>query len=87
MDGCPAPVFSNVETHWWDGSQIYGSGRERQAEVRTFVDGKIKVGDDGRLPKSDIPGIDLTGMRENWWVRWASCTRFSPVNTTPCAMP
>ena len=61
-------MFGNVETHWWDGSQVYGSGKERQAEVRTFVDGKVKVGDDGRLPKSDIPGIDLTGMRENWWV-------------------
>jgi hypothetical protein len=66
--GCPAPVFANTETHWWDGSQIYGSGKDRQAEVRTFVDGKIKVDDNGRLPKSDIPGVDLTGMRENWWV-------------------
>ena len=68
LDGCPAPVFANAETHWWDGSQIYGSGKQRQAEVRTLVDGKVKVGDDGRLPRSDIPGIDLTGMRENWWV-------------------
>ena len=67
-DGCPAPVFANHETHWWDGSQIYGSGTERQREIRTFVDGKIKVGDDGRLPKSDVMGIDLTGMKENWWV-------------------
>jgi hypothetical protein len=66
--GCPAPVFANQETHWWDGSQIYGSGRERQDEMRTFVDGKIKVGDDGRLLKSTIPGIDLTGMKENYWV-------------------
>jgi hypothetical protein len=61
-------VFANQETHWWDGSQVYGSGTERQSEVRTFVDGKVKVDDDGRLPKSDIPGVDLTGMRENWWV-------------------
>jgi hypothetical protein len=68
VDGCPAPVFGNAETHWWDGSQIYGSGKERQAEVRTFVDGKIKVDDDARLPKSDVSGVDLTGMRENWWI-------------------
>lgn len=67
-DGCPAPVFANQETHWWDGSQIYGSGHDRQDEVRTFEGGKVKVGDDGRLPKSHIPGVDLTGMRENWWV-------------------
>jgi hypothetical protein len=67
VDGCPAPVFGNAETHWWDGSQIYGSGKQRQEKVRTFVDGKIKL-DDGRLPRSDIPGVDLTGMPENWWV-------------------
>ncbi len=67
-DGCPAPVFANAETHWWDGSQVYGSGQERQSEVRTFVDGKVKVDDNGRLPQSDVPGVDLTGMRENWWV-------------------
>ena len=67
-DGCPAPVFENHETHWWDGSQIYGSGKEKQNQIRTYVDGKVKVGDDGRLPKSDIPGVDLTGFQENWWL-------------------
>jgi hypothetical protein len=67
-DGSPAPVFLNQETHWWDGSQIYGSGREKQSKLRTFVDGKIKVDDDGRLLKSEIPGVDLTGMQENYWV-------------------
>jgi hypothetical protein len=66
-DGCPAPVFANEETHWWDGSQIYGSGQEKQGQIRTFKDGKIKVDDSGRLPVSDIPGVDLTGMQENWW--------------------
>lgn len=66
-DGKPAPVFANAETHWWDGSQIYGSGVEKQNVMRTFTDGKIKVDDDGRLLKSDIPGVDLTGMQENWW--------------------
>ncbi len=69
--GDRAPLYANVETHWWDASQIYGSGPDRQSEVRTFVDGKVKVDPDGRLPLSPNPaepGIDLTGMRENWWV-------------------
>lgn len=66
-DGRPAPVFANFETHWWDGSQIYGSGADKQSEIRTFVDGRIKVDPDGRLPESDIPGVDLTGMQENYW--------------------
>src|SRR4029079_8248846 len=38
QDGSPAPVFANAETHWWDGSQIYGSGEKKQSDVRTFVD-------------------------------------------------
>ena len=67
VDGQPAPVFANTETHWWDASQVYGSGKEKQSEVRTFKDGKVKVQDDGRLPKSKVDGIDLTGFEENYW--------------------
>ncbi|WP_202033085.1 peroxidase family protein [Nocardioides sp. WS12] len=66
--GCPAPAFANQQAHWWDGSQVYGSGSEKQNKMRTYVDGKIKVGEDGRLLKSDVPGVDLTGMQENYWV-------------------
>ena len=29
-------TFRNVETHWWDGSQIYGSSRGRQERVRAL---------------------------------------------------
>jgi hypothetical protein len=68
VDGQPAPVFANTETHWWDASQVYGSGKEKQSEVRTFTDGKIKVETDGRLPASaTTAGIDLTGFEENYW--------------------
>jgi len=60
--------FSNTESHWWDGSQLYGADQATQNAVRTFKDGKLKIGDNGRLledPKD--PGIDLTGFNENWW--------------------
>ncbi len=67
VDGEPAPVFANTESHWWDGSQVYGTG-PKQSEVRTFKDGKVKVQDDGRLPKSATnEGIDLTGFEDNYW--------------------
>ncbi|MDQ3803517.1 MAG: heme peroxidase [Acidobacteriota bacterium] len=48
-DGAP-PTYVNTETHWWDGSQIYGSTREIQDRVRSGVDGKLKVGPDGLIP-------------------------------------
>jgi hypothetical protein len=60
--------FGNTETHWWDGSQLYGSDQETQNAVRTFQDGKLKIADNGRLledPKE--AGIDLAGFNENWW--------------------
>jgi hypothetical protein len=60
--------YGNTETHWWDGSQLYGSSEERQRELRTFKDGKLKIGDNGRLlADSRESGIDLTGFNENWW--------------------
>lgn len=68
VDGEPAPPFANVETHWWDGSQVYGTGSAKQNEMRTFKDGKIKVQEDGRLYGSAThEGIDLTGFEENYW--------------------
>jgi hypothetical protein len=60
--------FGNTETHWWDASQLYGASLEKQKQVRTFEDGKLKIEDDDRLPEDpDQPGVDLTGFNENWW--------------------
>ena len=44
------PTYLNVHTHWWDGSSIYGSNAEMQAQVRSGQDGKLKVGPDGLIP-------------------------------------
>lgn len=44
------PTYLNTETHWWDGSSIYGKSLEAQKQVRTGEDGQLKVGIDGRLP-------------------------------------
>src|SRR3954468_9813664 len=60
--------YGNTETHWWDGSQLYGSSQKTQEALRTFEDGKLKIGDNGRLlADPDEYGIDLTGFNENWW--------------------
>ena len=36
------PTYLNTETHWWDGSQLYGSRREQQQFLRSGVDGKLR---------------------------------------------
>lgn len=69
MDGKEeAPVsFINEVTHWWDGSQIYGSDQETVDRLRSGVDGKLKVNNDGYLPLSN-KGVEETGFVRNWWV-------------------
>jgi hypothetical protein len=44
------PTYINTESHWWDGSQIYGSSKEIQDMVRSGVDGKLKVAPNGLIP-------------------------------------
>ena len=65
--GGSAPAFHNQESHWWDGSQIYGTGAEKQKSLRTYEGGHIKV-EAGRLVADpETPGVDHTGFNENWW--------------------
>ncbi|MEA2958313.1 MAG: hypothetical protein QOJ58_3819, partial [Alphaproteobacteria bacterium] len=80
---CPADqgqpaTYRNTETHWWDGSQLYGSDLARQRLVRTDPasgqvrpDGKIHLDAQGHLPvdaTSDIANLELSGVNGNWWV-------------------
>ncbi|MEL7084032.1 MAG: peroxidase family protein [Cyanobacteria bacterium P01_G01_bin.4] len=67
-DGGNPPTFINDVTHWWDGSQVYGSSRKRVAQIRTHVDGKVVIGEDGLLPIEPSTGVDFTGFSDNWWV-------------------
>jgi len=75
-------VYTNVESHWWDASQIYGSTLKRQHLVRTGVDtgqiledGKLALQPDGSLPIENrtehgkpIDRQELAGVNGNWWL-------------------
>lgn len=64
----PAAASSiNEVTHWWDGSQIYGSDQATQDRLRSFRLGKLRLNDEGTLPV-DNTGVEDTGFRRNWWV-------------------
>jgi len=62
------PAYINENSHWWDGSQVYGSTPEGQRAIRTGQDGKIKVDPDGRLLIDPVTGLEVTGFTENGWV-------------------
>ncbi|MGA6829059.1 peroxidase family protein [Nitrospira sp. NS4] len=74
--GCMAgpPTFRNLETHWWDASQLYGSSKKRCDALRLHRDGLMRMevaGEHHVLPQETdplLPGVDLTGMNDNYWV-------------------
>jgi hypothetical protein len=63
-------AYVNTETHWWDGSQIYGSSLKKQLKIRTdpasgalLANGKIGLDARGHLPLQ--PLRDETGDAED----------------------
>ncbi len=61
-------TYQNVNTHWWDGSQLYGSSKQQNDLVREFSDGKLKVTSANSLPTDYLTGIPVTGFNDNWWL-------------------
>jgi hypothetical protein len=62
-----ARTFLNTETHWWDGSQIYGSTEEFTHAVRTGREGKVRIGADG-LIDLDPTLLGTSGGADGWWL-------------------
>ena len=62
------PAYTNENTHWWDGSQVYGCTTAEQAALRIGRDGKLLVGPSGRLGFDAVTGREITGFTENSWV-------------------
>lgn len=64
------PAYKNKNTHWWDGSQIYGSNEAQTQILRgKAIDGMLHVEDsdtDHFLPR-DHRGIPISGFTDNWW--------------------
>ena len=62
------PAYINENTHWWDGSAVYGSSPASQASLRAGRDGKVLVSPSGRLGIDPVTGLEITGFTENGWV-------------------
>lgn len=77
-EGRPA-TYRNLVTHWWDGSQMYGSDLQMQHCVRSLPakvllpDGKLYLDETGHLPldpkaDDDDPLQELAAVNGNWWI-------------------
>jgi hypothetical protein len=64
-----ARTFVTADTHWWDGSQIYGNTVEFAEALRSHEHGKLKIDDSSGLPPEELESkLDLHGVAGNFWV-------------------
>jgi hypothetical protein len=62
------PAYANLNSHWWDASQIYGSDAEMAAKARAKVGGKLRIEPTGLLPVDPETGVHFSGFTDNWWI-------------------
>jgi hypothetical protein len=62
------PAYANPNSHWWDGSQIYGSDPDTAARLRAGEGGRLKVEATKLLPVDPDTGLHLSGFTDNWWI-------------------
>ena len=63
------PTFVTDDTHWWDGSQIYGRDPEFAEALRSGENGKLRIDEETGLPPPDVEKyIDPTGGAANFWI-------------------
>ena len=63
------PAYANLNSHWWDASQIYGSDRDdgrQAAHARSAAScGSSRP---GLLPVDPETGVHFSGFTDNWWI-------------------
>jgi len=74
------PTYRSTSTHWWDGSQIYGTTEKAESLLRTYSGGKLALTQQGALPfdptNPDDPivqqlpggGSDVVVDTNGWWL-------------------
>jgi len=62
------PAYANLNSHWWDSSQIYGSDAATAAKLRTGIGGKLRMEPTGLLPVDPDTGLHFSGFTDNWWI-------------------
>jgi Animal haem peroxidase len=67
-DGWGPPTYVTRDTHWWDGSQIYGQTADYATALRTKERGRLRIDADGLAPQDLNVYLDLKGPAGNFWL-------------------
>jgi hypothetical protein len=62
------PTFVTDDTHWWDGSQIYGRDPAFANALRSREHGRLRIDEHGLPPRDLEQHVDPTGVASNFWV-------------------
>ena len=63
-----AATWVTTDSHWWDGSQIYGSEPAVSAALREGEGGRLRLDPDDQLPRDLDDQLDLSGVAGNFWL-------------------
>jgi hypothetical protein len=61
------PAYANLNSHWWDASQIYGDVTTAP-KLRTTIGGRLRIEPTGLLPVDPDTGLHMSGFTDNWWI-------------------
>ncbi|WP_421981256.1 peroxidase family protein [Roseibium sp.] len=76
-------TFENTVSHWWDGSEIYGSSLQKSDRLRDGTGPMLRL-ENGYLPENDL-GMEVTGFNESWWLGLSALhTLFAREHNTVC---
>ncbi len=82
----PSLVFGNTTSHWWDGSEVYGTTSKHANSLRegdNHEGPKLRL-DNGYLPE-DTDGAEITGFSGSWWLGLSSMhTLFAREHNSVC---
>ena len=62
------PVFTNITTPWWDGSEVYGDNAQKAKSLRERAGTGAYIRLDGGYLPIDVDGFAVTGFNESWWL-------------------